>query len=111
MQDMCSTAWVSLEPVEYPWTRWGGEPEGLHIKHGDIPVTVKVTWTDGTEGEVNAWTSQWTHTHVASIVGSVDGASQLFDRDFRPVSDRARARLSSILVARRQDEPLPPIEV
>ena len=66
---MCSTAWVSLEPVEYPWTRWGGEPEGLHIKHGDIPVTVKVTWTDGTEGEVNAWTSQWTHTHVASIVG------------------------------------------
>ena len=38
---------------------------GLHIKHvGDIPVTVKVTWTDGTEGEVNAWTSQWTHTHV-----------------------------------------------
>jgi hypothetical protein len=64
MQDMCSTAWVSLEPVEYPWTRWGGEPEGLHIKHGDIPVTVKVTWTDGTEGEVNAWTSQWTHTYV-----------------------------------------------
>jgi hypothetical protein len=27
-------------------------------------VTVKVTWTDGTDGEVNAWTSQWTHTHV-----------------------------------------------
>ena len=48
---------------------------------------------------------------VASIVGSVDGASQLFDRDFRPVSDRARARLSSILVAMRQGEPLPPIEV
>jgi ParB/Sulfiredoxin domain len=44
-------------------------------------------------------------------VGSVDGASQLFDRDFRPVSDRARARLSSIPVAMRQGEPLPPIEV
>jgi hypothetical protein len=48
---------------------------------------------------------------VVSIVGSVDGASQLFDRDFRPVSDRARARLGSVLVAMRQGEPLPPIEV
>jgi hypothetical protein len=43
--------------------------------------------------------------------GSVDGASQLFDRNFRPVSDRSRARLGSVLVAMRQDEPLPPIEV
>ena len=48
---------------------------------------------------------------VARIVGSVDGAAQLFDRSFRPVSDRARARLSSVLVARIQNEPLPPIEV
>ena len=48
---------------------------------------------------------------VASIVGSVDGASQLFDRNFRPVSDRARARLGSVLVAMRQGGPLPPIEV
>ncbi|HEX6758910.1 MAG TPA: ParB N-terminal domain-containing protein [Propionibacteriaceae bacterium] len=48
---------------------------------------------------------------VASIVGSVDGASQVFDRNFRPVSDRARARLGSVLVAMRQGEPLPPIEV
>ena len=48
---------------------------------------------------------------VARIVGSVDGASQLFDRTFRPVSERARARLGSILVAMRQGEPLPPIEV
>ena len=48
---------------------------------------------------------------VASIVGSVDGASQLFDRNFRPVSDRARGRLGSVLVAMRQGEPLPPIEV
>jgi hypothetical protein len=48
---------------------------------------------------------------VASIVGSVDGASQLFDRNFRPVSDRARARLGSVLFAMRQGEPLPPIEV
>jgi hypothetical protein len=49
---------------------------------------------------------------VASIVGSVDsGASQLFDQNFRPVSDRARARLGSVLVAMRQGEPLPLIEV
>jgi hypothetical protein len=48
---------------------------------------------------------------VASIVGSVDGASQLFDRNFWPVSDGARARLGSVLVAMRQGEPLPPIEV
>jgi hypothetical protein len=48
---------------------------------------------------------------VSSIVGSVDGASSLFDRSFRPVSDRARARLGSVLVAMRQGEPLPPIEV
>jgi hypothetical protein len=48
---------------------------------------------------------------VASIVGSVDGASQLFDRNFRPVSGRARARLGNVLVAMRKSEPLPPIEV
>jgi hypothetical protein len=48
---------------------------------------------------------------VADIVGSVDGASQLFDRDFRPVDDRARARLASVLLIMRQGEPLPPIEV
>ena len=48
---------------------------------------------------------------VASIVGSVDGASQLFDRNFRPVCDRSRARLGSVLIAMRQGEPLPPIEV
>ncbi len=48
---------------------------------------------------------------VAAIVGSVDGASQLFDRNFRPVSDRARARLGSVLLTMRRGEPLPPIEV
>jgi hypothetical protein len=56
---------VDRQPVEYPPDKWRGELEGLYIKHdGDIPVTVKVTWTDGTEGEVNAWTGQWTRTHV-----------------------------------------------
>ena len=27
-------------------------------------VTVKVAWDDGTTGEVNAWTSQWTRAYV-----------------------------------------------
>jgi hypothetical protein len=48
---------------------------------------------------------------VAGIIGSVDGASQLFDRSLRPVSERARARLGSVLVAMRQGEPLPPIDL
>jgi hypothetical protein len=48
---------------------------------------------------------------VARVVGSVDGASEPFDRNFRPVSDRARARLGSVLVAMREGNPLPPIEV
>jgi hypothetical protein len=48
---------------------------------------------------------------VASIMGSVDGASQLFDQNFRPVRGRAHSRLGSVLVAMRQGEPLPPIEV
>jgi hypothetical protein len=59
--NMCSTGLTRRVPTG----QVGGELEGLHIKHvGDIPVTVKVTWTDGTEGEVNAWTSQWTYTDV-----------------------------------------------
>ena len=49
-----------------PPDKWRGELEGLHISHNgeSIPVTVRVQWTDGTEGEVSAWTSQWTRTHV-----------------------------------------------
>jgi hypothetical protein len=41
----------------------------FHIRrHGDpIPVTVHITWTDGMEGEVNGWTSQWTRTHVCVV--------------------------------------------
>jgi hypothetical protein len=34
--------------------KWRGELEGVPIKHGgDMPVTVKVPWTDGAEGEVS----------------------------------------------------------
>jgi hypothetical protein len=43
--------------------------QSLYVRHGrdPIPVTVRVQWTDGTEGEVNAWTSQWTRTHVCVV--------------------------------------------
>ena len=65
MRHLFDARGVDRQPVEHPPDKWRGELEGLYIKHdGNIPVTVKVTWTDGTEGEVNAWTGQWTRTHV-----------------------------------------------
>jgi hypothetical protein len=47
---------VSCQPVEHAPDKWRAELDGLHIRHdGDpIPVTLRVQWTDGTEGEVNA---------------------------------------------------------
>jgi hypothetical protein len=48
---------------------------------------------------------------VQHIVGSADGANHLFDRDFRPMDERARDRFLSVYVAMRTGEPLPPIEV
>jgi hypothetical protein len=46
-----------------------GELDGHYIpRDGDpIPVTVHVQWTDGTEGKVNGWTSQWTTSHVCGV--------------------------------------------
>jgi hypothetical protein len=60
---------VDRQPVEHVPDQWRGEVEGLHIRYdGDpIPVTVRVQWTDGTEGEVNGWTSQWSRTHVCVV--------------------------------------------
>lgn len=48
---------------------------------------------------------------VQRIVGSVDGASHLFDREFRPTDGRARDRFQSVWVAMRTGESLPAIEV
>jgi hypothetical protein len=48
---------------------------------------------------------------VQRIVGSVDGGSQLFDRDFRPTDERARDRFQSVWVAMRTGAQLPSIEV
>ena len=57
---------MDRQPIEDAPDYWKREYEGHHIGHSEppIPVTVHVRWSDGTEGEVNAWTSQWTHTHV-----------------------------------------------
>jgi hypothetical protein len=65
MQDMCSTldGWTG-NPSSTQRTSGAASSRLEHQARGDIPVTVKVTWTDGTEGDVNAWTSQWTHTYV-----------------------------------------------
>jgi hypothetical protein len=45
---------MDRQAVEHAPNKWRGELDGLHIGHdGDpIPVIVHVTWTDGTEGEV-----------------------------------------------------------
>jgi hypothetical protein len=57
------------QPVEHVPDRWRGELDGHHIRYGrdPIPVTVRIQWTDGTQGEVNGWTSQWTRTHVCVV--------------------------------------------
>jgi hypothetical protein len=73
---------VDRRPIEHEPDKWRGELDGHHIRRdGDpIPVTVKVTWSDGTEGEVNGFTSQWTHARVrrprdSTAVSPVLGAS------------------------------------
>jgi hypothetical protein len=30
-------------------------------------LVVRVQWNDGTEGEVNGWTSQWTKSHICVV--------------------------------------------
>jgi hypothetical protein len=56
---------VDRQPVEHVPHKWRGELDGLHIRRdGDPSRSVRVQWTDGTEGEVNGWTSQWTESHV-----------------------------------------------
>jgi hypothetical protein len=57
---------MDRQPIEHAPDKWCGELDGNHIGHNgeSIPVTVRVQWTDGTEGEVNAWTSQRARTQV-----------------------------------------------
>ncbi|HEX2361025.1 MAG TPA: hypothetical protein VHI11_03020 [Jiangellaceae bacterium] len=57
---------MDREPVEHAPEVWRGEFNGHYIEHNKppIPVTVRVEWADGGEGDLDGWTSQWTRTHV-----------------------------------------------
>jgi ParB-like nuclease domain len=48
---------------------------------------------------------------IRDIVGAVDSAAGKFDRDFLPTDERSRWRFLEIVLALREGEALPPIEV
>jgi hypothetical protein len=48
---------------------------------------------------------------LRDIVGTVDRADKVFDRDFRPTGQRARDRFQRMFVALCRGEPLPPVEL
>ena len=48
---------------------------------------------------------------LRDIVGTVDRAGKVFDRDFRPTRQRARDRFQGVFVAMVRGEPLPPVEL
>jgi hypothetical protein len=75
---------MDRQPVEHMPDKWRGEFRGHYIEHRKppIPVTVRVEWVDGGDGELEGWTSQWTRTHVC-IVRSLEPGG------FRPFWVRA----------------------
>jgi hypothetical protein len=48
---------------------------------------------------------------LRDIIGTVDRAAQIFDREFRPTRQRARDRFQRAFVAMSRGEPLPPVEL
>ncbi|HYY80941.1 MAG TPA: ParB N-terminal domain-containing protein [Actinomycetes bacterium] len=48
---------------------------------------------------------------ICEIVGATDGADGKFDRDFLPTDERSRWRFQAIVIALREGQALPPIEV
>jgi hypothetical protein len=48
---------------------------------------------------------------LRDVVGTVDPANKIFDRDFRPTGQRSRDRFQRIFVALCRGEQLPPIEL
>jgi hypothetical protein len=48
---------------------------------------------------------------LRDVVGTVDGANTVFDRDFRPTGQRSRDRFQRVFVAMCRGEPLPPVEL
>jgi len=80
----------------------GGQPHRL-----DLP-TLKAATTVGLGGSRNPGELE---IPIRDIVGAVDGAAGKFDRDFLPTDERSRWRFQEIVVALREGETLPPIEV
>lgn len=58
---------MDRQPIEHEPDRWRGGYDGQYIDHSgrpDLPVTVHVRWTDGTESDHTGTTGQWTRSHV-----------------------------------------------
>jgi hypothetical protein len=58
---------MDRQPIEHKPDRWRGGYEGHYVNHTgrpDIPVRVRVRWSDGTESEHTGTTGQWTKSHV-----------------------------------------------
>jgi ParB/Sulfiredoxin domain len=79
-----------------------GQPHRL-----DLP-TLKQATTLGLGGSRNPGELE---IAIRDIVGAVDGAAGKFDRDFLPTDERSRWRFQQIVMALREGEALPPIEV
>ena len=79
-----------------------GQPHRL-----DLP-TLKQATTLGLGGSRNPGELE---IPIRDIVGAVDGAAGKFDRDFLPTDERSRWRFQEIVVALREGEGVPPIEV
>jgi hypothetical protein len=79
-----------------------GQPHRL-----DLP-TLKEATTRGLGGSRNPSELE---IPIRDIVGAVDGADGKFDRDFLPTDERSRWRFQAIVIALREGETVPPIEV
>jgi ParB-like nuclease domain len=79
-----------------------GQPHRL-----DLP-TLKEATTLGLGGSRD---SGEVEIPIRDIVGAVDSAAGKFDRDFLPTDERSRWRFQEIVLALREGETLPPIEV
>lgn len=58
---------MDRHPIEHAPDVWAGGYDRRYINHRgrpDIPVTVRVYWSDGTKSEHAGTTGQWTRSHV-----------------------------------------------
>jgi hypothetical protein len=73
----------------------------------DLP-TLKAAATLGLGGPRNPTEQE---ILIGDLVGATDGADGKFDRDFLPTDERSRRRFQAIVIALREGEMLPPIDV